>query len=153
LIENRQIMAETVLVNGPITLEMISFKLGSFKDKPDQGGHSVFMGQVRADISEGKRVRAIEYSAYEEMVKTEAEKIQQTILSEFDDVLSIEILHSVGIVIAGEISLFVLVSSGHRNHAMAACSKIVELIKEKLPVWKKEIFEDDTHTWKQNRSD
>jgi molybdopterin synthase catalytic subunit len=143
-------MAETVLVNGPISLEIISFRLGLLKDRPDQGGHSVFMGQVRADINGSKRVKAIEYSAYEGMVIMEAEKIRQTILSEFDDVRAIEILHSAGIVMAGEISLFVLVSAGHRNHAMAACSKTVELIKEKLPVWKKEIFEDNTHTWKQN---
>jgi molybdopterin synthase catalytic subunit len=143
-------MAETVLVNGPISPEMISFRLGSLKDKTDQGGHSVFIGQVRADISGSKRVKAIEYSAYEEMVKNEAEKIQQAVLSEFVDVRSIEILHSVGIVMTGEISLFVLVSAVHRHHALAACSKTVELIKEKLPVWKKEIFEDDTHIWKQN---
>jgi molybdopterin synthase catalytic subunit len=51
---------------------------------------------------------------------------------------------------AGEVSLLVLVSAGHRQQAMTACSKTVELIKEKLPVWKKEIFEDNTHEWAQN---
>jgi molybdopterin synthase catalytic subunit len=84
------------------------------------------------------------------MAETEAEKIVNSIRAEFSDVNTVEILHSVGIVNAGEFSLFVLVSAGHRKQAMQACSKTVELIKEKLPVWKKEIYEDDTHDWKDN---
>jgi molybdopterin synthase catalytic subunit len=114
----------------------------------DSGGHSIFIGQVRADNIGGKKVKAIEYSAYEGMVKTEADKIKETILSEFRDTHSVEIVHSTGIVNSGEISLFVLVSSGHRHQAIEACSKAVELIKDKLPVWKKEIFDDDSHIWK-----
>jgi molybdopterin synthase catalytic subunit len=108
-----------------------------------------FLGQVRADEVGGKRVKAIEYSAYEDMVHVEAEKIKETIFSEFNDVKSIEIVHSTGLVNAGEISMAVLVSAGHRQQAMQACSKTVELIKVHLPVWKKEIFEDDSHLWKE----
>jgi molybdopterin synthase catalytic subunit len=108
----------------------------------------IFLGQVRADEIKGKKVKAIEYSAYKELVNAEAEKIKKTILSEFSEVKSISIIHSTGIVKAGEISLLVFVSAGHRHQAMQACSKTVELIKENLPVWKKEIFEDDSHIWK-----
>ncbi|TAL63177.1 MAG: molybdenum cofactor biosynthesis protein MoaE, partial [Bacteroidetes bacterium] len=81
-------------------------------------------------------------------VKAEADKIKATILLEFPDVKSIDIKHSTGIVKVGEISLIIMVSAGHRHHAMEACSKTVELIKEKFPVWKKEIFEDNSHKWK-----
>ncbi len=119
-------------------------------DKQSAGGHSVFMGQVRADIADGKTVKAIEYSAYEIMVKAEADKIVAEILSEFTDAQSVDILHSTGTVKAGELSLFVLVSAGHRQQAIQACARAVELIKEKLPVWKKEIYEDDSHIWRQN---
>jgi len=108
----------------------------------------IFLGQVRADRINGKEVRAIEYSAYESMVNVEAENIKKQILSEFADVKSIDIIHSTGIVRAGELSLVVLVSAGHRHQAFQACSKTVELIKDKLPVWKKEIFDDDSHLWK-----
>ena len=97
-----------------------------------------------------KRVKAIEYSAYGNMVKKEADEIIRIIYAEFNDVKSINILHSVGIVKVGEASLFVLVSAGHRSHAIKACSKLVNMIKEKLPIWKKEIFEDNTHEWKQD---
>ncbi len=143
-------MTKNCLVNGPVTLKEMAplFEMMSVKSKA--GGHSVFMGQVRADESDGKTVKAIEYSAYEAMVKGEADKIKAEILSEFADVQSVDILHSIGVVNAGELSLFVLVSAGHRQQAIQACSKSVELIKERLPVWKKEIYEDYSHIWRQN---
>jgi molybdopterin synthase catalytic subunit len=141
-------MEDNYVISGPISQKIISeiiLKIGKHKDA---GGNMLFIGQVRADESEGKRVKAIEYSAYTEMVSAEAEKIKQAIFSEFDDVKAIEVVHSTGVVRAGEISLLVLVCSGHRQQAMQACSKTVELIKANLPVWKKEIYEDDSHIWK-----
>ena len=141
-------MEENYLISGPISEKIISdiiLRIGRHKDA---GGNLLFLGQVRADEIEGKRVKAIEYSAYTEMVNAEAENIKKKIYSEFSDVKSIVIVHSTGVVNAGEISLLVLVCSGHRQEALQACSKTVELIKSNLPVWKKEIFEDDSHTWK-----
>jgi len=143
-------MVKNYLINGPVTLNEISLHLNRMGEMTDVGGHSVFIGQVRADIINGKRVEAIEYSAYESMVKTEADLIKEAVLTEFSDARSVDIVHSTGIVKAGEISLFVLVSAGHRQHAIQACTKTVELIKEKLPVWKREIFNDNTYNWKQN---
>ena len=143
-------MSHKILVNGPVTREMISSRIAMLSGKTDSGGHSVFIGQVRADSQGGTQVKAIEYSAYENMVEAEAGKIKEAILSEFNDVKSIDILHSTGIVKAGEISLFVLVSAGHRHHAISACAKAVEMIKASLPVWKKEIFEDNRTGWKEN---
>jgi molybdopterin synthase catalytic subunit len=136
------------LTAGPISQELIAQFIEKLSGETDSGGHSVFIGQVRADEISGKRVKAIEYSAYNEMVNAEAEKIKKRILSEFSDVKSVDIIHSTGIVKAGEISLLVFVSAGHRHQAIQACSKSVELIKENLPVWKREIFEDDSHKWK-----
>ncbi|MDQ1332317.1 MAG: molybdopterin synthase catalytic subunit [Bacteroidota bacterium] len=143
-------MKENILINGPVPHSMISLILEALGNDTGAGGHSLFLGQVRADVAGARRVKAIEYSAYESMVREEAEKIKKSIMKEYDDLNSITILHSMGIVKAGEISLFVLVSAGHRHQAIEACSKIVEMIKEKLPVWKKEIFEDNTCEWKQN---
>lgn len=143
-------METNYLITGPVTEVEINHLLKTAGKKTDAGGHSVFLGQVRVDEINGKRVMAIDYSAYEGMVKVEADKIKEAILSEFSDVKSVEILHSTGIVKAGEISLLVFVSAGHRQQAIEACSKTVELIKKKLPVWKKEIFDDNSHEWKQN---
>ena len=141
-------MEKTYLIKGPVSQEIISKLIARMGVKTDCGGLMLFLGQVRADEIDGKKVKAIEYSAYEEMVFAEVEKIKKTILSEFEDAKSLEIIHSCGVVKAGEISLLVFVSAGHRQQAMLACSKTVEMIKENLPVWKKEIFEDDSHHWK-----
>lgn len=138
------------LINGPIPTDLITELVTKAGNDDESGGYSLFIGQVRRDIVEGKSVKAIEYSAYEEMVIGESDKIKKLILSEFDDVKSIHIIHSKGIVNTGQISLIVSVSAGHRRQAMDACSKAVELVKEKLPVWKKEIFEDDSDKWKQD---
>ena len=143
-------MGSEYLIDGPIDPLLISGLIGKMSLDTASGGHSIFMGQVRADVINGMRVKAIEYSAYEGMVKIEAEKIKKIILSEFNDVHLIEIVHSTGIVDAGSISLLVFVSAGHRSQAIEACRKSVELIKEMLPVWKKEILEDGTHEWRQN---
>jgi molybdopterin synthase catalytic subunit len=141
-------METNYLTDGPVSQKIITHLIEKMGGKTDSGGHMIFLGQVRADVIDGLKVKAIEYSAYIELVNVEAEKIKKTIFSEFADVKSIEIVHSTGIVNAGEISLLVFVSAGHRHQAMQACSKTVELIKVKLPVWKKEIFEDDSHKWK-----
>jgi molybdopterin synthase catalytic subunit len=102
-----------------------------------QGATQSSWEQVRADEINGENVRAIEYSAYEAMVSVEADKIKYIILSEFADTKTIDIVHSTGPVNAGEISLFVLVSAGHRKQAIEACSKTVERIKEKFQSGKK----------------
>ena len=141
-------MEVNYLTAGPISQVLISQLVEKMGRKTDSGGHMIFFGQVRADVIDGKRVKSIEYSAYNELVSIEAGKIIKTVLSEFSDVISIDIIHSTGIVKAGEISLLVLVSAGHRHQAMQACDKTVELVKKNLPVWKKEIFEDDSFMWK-----
>lgn len=138
------------LVPGPVSPDLIAALLTEAGRRSDTGGHSIFIGQVRSDIMDGKKVTAIEYSAYEPMVAAEAGKIISRIHSEFTDVRSVEIIHSTGRVGAGEISLVVFVSAGHRRQAIAACSMAVEKIKENLPVWKKEIFDDNSSLWKSN---
>jgi molybdopterin synthase catalytic subunit len=138
------------LIDGPVTTSAISGAITKGGENQETGAHSLFLGQVRRDQIDGKFVKAIEYSAYEEMVIMEADKINKTILSEFDDVKSIEIIHSKGLVRTCEISLMVMVSAGHRDQASRACAKAVELIKEKLPIWKKELFEDDSEHWREN---
>ncbi len=141
-------MQNKYLIDGPISPALVISILGNMGERSDAGGHTFFLGQVRADVEDGKKVIAIEYSSYEGMVVAEADKIVHSVLEEFNDVKHIDILHSTGIVNAGEISLLVAVSAGHRKQALDACSKTVDLIKHRLPVWKKEIYEDNSHNWK-----
>lgn len=139
-----------ILTEGPIPAQLISEMILKACTDLSAGGHSIFIGQVRNDKAGSKTVKAISYSAYETMVSSEAEKIIALTRSQYNDTKEIEIVHSTGIVAAGEISLFVIVSAGHRHHAIQACTTAVELIKERLPIWKKEIFEDNSVEWKEN---
>ena len=143
-------MGTNNLIPGPVTQYLITHLIEKMGESTDIGAHSLFLGQVRADEIDGKKVIAIEYSAYEELVKHEVTKIKEAILSEFRDVKTIDIVHSTGVIRTGENSLLVMVSASHRHQAMLACSKTVELIKERLPIWKKEIFDDNSHRWNQN---
>lgn len=133
-------MKNRYLVDGPITPMLISELLTLGNDDAGAGAVSVFIGRVRDDEVNGSRVTAIDYSAYSDMAGKEAEAIVQTVKAAFSDVRSVIIVHSTGIVRVGEASLFILVTSGHRDHSTRACRHTLEMVKEKLPVWKKEIF-------------
>lgn len=139
---------EDYLVSGPINTEKISNLIPFGQGDHEIGAHALFLGQVRADEDEGKNVIKIIYSAYEEMVIEEAQKIEDEIFRMFDDIRQVKILHSIGDVKTGEISMVVSIASGHRGQAFDACKETVEKIKEKLPIWKMEIFDDNSHRWK-----
>ena len=136
-----------VLVPGPIRSSLIMEYIKKLSDDKSSGAHSIFLGQVRNDKIHERTVKSIEYSAYKEMVEKEAKRIQNTIIADYSDVNNVIIIHSAGIVRAGELSLFVMVTAGHRDQATRACRDAVEMIKESYPVWKKELFDDDSHRW------
>ena len=140
---------QDILVSGPIGSSLIVEYIDRLSDDKESGAHSIFLGQVRNDKINEHTVKAIEYSAYEEMVEKEAQKIRNTVLAAYSDVNNVVIIHSTGIVRAGEISLFVMVTAGHRDQATRACRHAVEMIKEKYPVWKKELFDDDSYRWQE----
>lgn len=139
-----------VFVDGPISPEKIANSIANHQVKTNIGAHDIFLGQVRADVIEGKSVAAIEYTAYEEMANDAFHEIRESAFEKFDLTCS-HIYHSLGTVKAGEICLFVFTSSAHRKEAFDACRYMVQEIKEKVPVFGKEIFEDKTHQWKENK--
>ena len=108
------------------------------------------MGQVRSDMVDGKTVTATEYTTYEEMALEKMHIIREDIFSKYS-LTCMHIYHSLGAVKAGDICLFVFTSSGHRKAAIAACEEVVERIKNELPVWGREIFDNETHQWKENK--
>jgi len=138
------------LFDGPITANEISEVIKS-SNNSDIGAHSIFIGQVREDSINGQSVTGIEYSAYNVMVETEMENIISTVSAKYQDIKKIHILHSLGLVCAGEISLFVFVGCGHRKESFRAVEDIVELIKYRIPIWKKEILKDNSHQWPNNK--
>ncbi len=141
---------KNVFVNGPILPEKIATSIAKHQVKTNIGAHDIFLGQVRADEIEGKTVHAIEYTAYETMANQVMHEMREETFEKFD-LSCLHIYHSLGMVKAGEICLFVFTSSKHRNMAMDACRYLVEQIKEKAPIFGKEIFEDASHQWKVNQ--
>ncbi len=141
---------KTHLINGPITSEFLAAVLDKHYSKTNIGAHSFFLGTVRADQIGEKTVSAIEYSAYEEMIAGTVKQIKDVLFEKYNNLVCLHIYHSTGEVKVGQHSLLVMVSSGHRKQAFAACQECVELIKEKLPVWKKELYHDGSHDWLKN---
>lgn len=137
------------LFNGAITPNKIADSIEHHQVKTNIGAHDIFLGQVRADEIDGKKITAIDYTCYEEMAEKVFHEIREAAFEKFD-LTCLHIYHSIGLVKAGELCLFVFTSSKHRKMAMDACRYIVEEIKLKAPVFGKEIFEDNTHQWKQN---
>jgi len=141
---------KNVFVEGAITPEKIASSIAHHQGKTNIGAHDIFLGQVRADKIDGKMVQAIDYSSHEEMANQAFHDIREEAFDQFD-LTCMHIYHSKGAVKAGEICLFVFTSSAHRKEAMDACRFIVEEIKAKAPIFGKEVFEDNTHVWKENK--
>lgn len=141
--------SKNVFVPGPISAHFIGESIAKHQSKTTIGAHDIFLGQVRADVIEGKTVSAIEYTAYEEMANQKFHEIRETAFEKFE-LNCMHIYHSLGTVKAGELCLFVFVSSPHRTEAFDALRYIVEEIKAQVPIFGKEVFEDDTYQWKVN---
>ena len=136
-------------VKGPISAEFIGNSIAKHQTKTSIGAHNIFLGQVRADEIDGKTVAAIDYSAYEEMAEQNFHDIREAAFEKYD-LTCLHIYHSLGNVKAGEICLFVFVSAPRRKVVYEALNYLVEEIKEKAAIFGKEIFEDETYTWKKN---
>ncbi len=142
-------MIKNCFKEGPISAQFIGDSIAKHQSKKTIGAHQIFLGQVRQDVIKDLDVIAIEYSAYEEMANNEFDKIRESAFQQFD-LVCMHIYHSLGLVPSGEICLFVFVSSKHRRMAQKAVEFIVEEIKNKVPVFGKEILSNDTHVWKTN---
>jgi molybdopterin synthase catalytic subunit len=141
---------KNIFVTGPIKPAFIGDSIQQHSVKTNIGGHSIFLGQVRADIIRDKNVTAIEYTTYPEMALEKMHEIREAIFGKYE-LTCMHVYHSLGIVAAGEISLFVFTSSVHRKAAIDACEETVERIKAELPVWGKELFDNETYQWKENK--
>lgn len=141
-----------IFIEGPIEPSFIAESIAKHQSKTTIGAHDIFLGQVRADVIEGKTVGSIEYTAHQEMAEERMLEIRESAFSKFN-LTCMHVYHSLGRVDAGKICLFVFVSSPHRQEAFDACRYVVEEIKKQVPVWGKEIFTDESYTWKINKGE
>ena len=139
-----------IFVEGPISGAFIGDSIQKHSTKTAIGGHSIFLGQVRADMIDGKEVTAIEYTSFTEMALEKMDAIRQEIFAKYP-LTCMHVYHSMGKINSGEICLFVFTSAPHRKAAIDACEETVERIKAELPIWGKELFDNETYQWKENK--
>ncbi|MBI9040296.1 molybdenum cofactor biosynthesis protein MoaE [Lutibacter sp.] len=104
------------------------------------GGIALFVGTVR-NATQNKEVTLLDFSGYEPMAIKEMQKIADTALVKFA-IHKIAIHHAVGELMIGDIPVIIAVSSAHRKAAFEACEFAIDTLKESVPIWKKEHFED-----------
>ena len=104
------------------------------------GGIALFVGTVR-NATQNKEVTLLDFSGYKPMAIKEMQKIANTALDKFE-IHKIAIHHAVGELKIGEIPVIIAVSSAHRKAAFEACEFAIDTLKETVPIWKKEHFED-----------
>ena len=126
------------LTRAPISLEAL---LGQVQS-PERGGTCVFLGTVRND----GEVTGIEYSAYDEMARGEIARIMEETQTRWP-ATKIIVQHRLGVVPVGEASIAIVAAAPHRDEAFTACRYVIEEIKQRLPIWKKEWHADGTATW------
>lgn len=140
---------KNVFKQGAISAQFIAESIAKHQTKTTIGAHDIFLGQVRADKINDKTVASIEYTAHEDMANAKFDEIREATFSKYD-LTCMHIYHSLGEVKAGEICLFVFVSSPRRRIVFEAIEFVVEKIKAEVPIFGKEIFEDASHQWKVN---
>ncbi len=106
----------------------------------ESGGIDVFIGTVR-NATKGKKVVRLEFEAYETMAVNEMRRIAEDIVTKWP-VHKILIHHRTGLLKVGEVPVVIAVSAAHRNAAFDACRYAIDTIKQTVPIWKKEVFED-----------
>ena len=112
---------------------------------PERGGTCVFMGTVRNGPEESG-VTEIEYTAYDAMAEAEIERMLAETEAQWPGV-RVGLRHRVGRVPVGEASIVIVAAAPHRAEAFAACRHVIEEVKRRLPMWKKEFRIDGTTAW------
>src|SRR5216684_3021376 len=109
---------------------------------PDRGGTCVFMGTVRKDDD----VTSIEYSAYDEMAIAEIERMLAEARERWPEA-RVMLRHRLGTIPVGEASIAIVAAAPHRAQAFEACRYVIEGVKQRIPVWKKELRVDGSEVW------
>ena len=129
-------MIDILLTDQPLSKS----KCESSVEDDSAGGHVIFIGTVRNHTS-AKKVLFLDFEAYGPMAEKEMRKIAEKAIEEFD-IMHLAIHHRTGKLEIGEIPVIIAVSAAHRKEAFKACEFCIDSLKETVPIWKKEHFED-----------
>ncbi len=129
------------LATGPID----AAHLAAVLLRPEAGGFASFEGRVR-DQNEGRRVTALDYEAFETLAVAEGARIVEAALARHGATAG-RCVHRLGHLAVGDTAVWVGVAAPHRGEAFAACREIIDEIKHRLPIWKKEHYDDGDSGW------
>jgi molybdopterin synthase catalytic subunit len=134
-------MATFQFTRTPLAPEQLRLALAD----PACGGYAAFEGWVR-DSNDGQRVRGLEYEAFEALAVREGERIVAEATERFG-VAHAACVHRIGALAVGELAVWVGVSAAHRDEAFRACRYIIDEVKHRLPIWKKEHYLNGESGW------
>lgn len=134
-------MSTARLTSDPIDVGLLVAAVSA----SDRGAVAVFLGIVR-NSNEGRAVTGIDYSAYDAMAVAEMNRIVEEAAARYSGV-AIELAHRVGTLGVGEISVAIITSHAHRAPAIDANRYVIEELKRRVPIWKREHYIDGTSEW------
>jgi molybdopterin synthase catalytic subunit len=129
------------LTRSPISVDALLARVSA----SERGGTCVFLGTVRAGGEDGA-VTSIEYTAYEAMADAESDRIIAEAAGHWPDA-RVALVHRLGRVPVGETSIAIAAAAPHRAQAFEACRYVIEQVKARLPVWKREHRADGSSVW------
>ena len=133
------------LTTHPISGQRVAY-LQQWARQAGCGAVVSFVGVVRADWHGSRRVRALFYEAYAEMAERQIQRLIDGAKARWW-LAAVEVQHRLGLIEAGQISLVVMTASLHRAEAYAASQVLIEQIKQEVPIWKRELYDDGTAQW------
>jgi molybdopterin synthase catalytic subunit len=128
------------LTREPIALESLHADVAA----PGHGGAARFAGTVR-DHHAGRAVVGLEYSAYEPMAEAVAAAILVEAAARWP--VRVGLLHRIGALQIGDLAVACVAAGAHREEAFAACRYVIEEVKRRVPIWKRERYDDGTEAW------
>ena len=111
---------------------------------PERGGIASFLGVVRAQ-HQGRAVVRLDYSAYDEMAEAECARVVAEAETRWP--VKVALQHRIGTLEVGEVAVVVVAAGAHRDEAFAACRHVIEELKRRVPIWKREHFADGQVDW------
>jgi len=125
------------IVEQPLSPDAVAASVGD----PAAGGVVIFSGIVRNE-KDGRPVKYLEYEAHAAMAEAKMREIGAAVRRRWPSVKAVTMLHRIGRLEIGESSVLIAVSAAHRQEAFEACQHAIDTLKQRVPVWKKEHFED-----------
>jgi molybdopterin synthase catalytic subunit len=116
--------------------------------RADHGAVASFLGVVR-DHARGRAVSSLHYECYRPMAEAVLQRLISEAAERCDVKLSVSIVHGIGAMLPGDVSVAIHVGSAHRAAAFEACRLLIERLKQDIPIWKRERYTDGSEAWLQ----